>query len=79
MDFQNVVNHLFFPIVVSLLGLMVNCIRKMTCRVGDVATNIKLLSQELHIKLSTIDKKMNDHELRLRNIEHKTIKEKHYV
>lgn len=71
MDFQSLIDTLGTPVIVTMLGLVVNFARSMSRTMEQMAVSVKLMQQELHIKMSHVDEQVSDHEKRLRIVERK--------
>lgn len=69
MNFQALIDNLGTPVIVTMLGLVVTFARSMSQNLQEVATNLKLIQQELHLQIKRMDEVVNDHEARLRVVE----------
>lgn len=71
MNLQALIDNLGTPVIVTMLGLVVNFARSMSKTMEEMAVNVKLMQQELHLKIQHVDEQVSDHEQRLRLVERK--------
>lgn len=71
MELKNIIDALGIPLIVTMMGLVVNFARSMSQHLQEVATTVKLMQQELHLQIKRMDEIVEDHELRLRIVERK--------
>jgi len=69
MSFQGFLDNLFFPMILGFLWLIINLARNGVKKLDILDSSVKLLTQELKLKLDFYHDKIKDHELRLREIE----------
>ncbi len=71
MNLQALIDNLGTPVIVTMLGLVVNFARSMSRTMEEMAVSVRLMQQELHIKMTHVDEQVSDHEQRLRIVERK--------
>lgn len=69
MELKSIIDALGTPLIITMMGLVVNFARSMSQNLQDVATNLKLIQQELHLQIKRMDEIVDDHESRLRIVE----------
>jgi hypothetical protein len=71
LNLQALIDNLGTPVIVTMLGLVVNFARSMSRTMEEMAVSVRLMQQELHIKMTHVDEQVSDHEQRLRIVERK--------
>lgn len=71
MELKSIIESLGTPLIVTMMGIVINFARTMTRTMEDMSVTVKLMQQELHLKMTHVDEQVTDHEQRLRLVERK--------
>lgn len=66
------INHLMLALIIGVASLGVSFIGDMSKNIQNMAASV----EQLNIRMATVSDTMKDHELRIRDIEKTTLKEK---